>query len=476
MGDLDSAIDELAAEDPTGMSTSALAADIVAIDRAVARLAGERARRIAVFDEAGGGAADGAVTTAAWLRQACRTGGEESRTQVRVSAQLRDLPGTAAALRAGEIGWGHAALLAPVLTQARAVLDVESAQELEATLLELARVESADWVATAVRRVRFELDAEGELARADRDFRRRWVSTAVTPEGLVHIRGVLDAEGGATLLAALNAHMPPPSPEDTRSRSQVRADALVEIAGGEQARGDVPAVAGPRPHLTLTADLGTLQRAIGTTADRVAWKDVVLGRRGAELSWTGPIPAETARRIACDATVTRLLLDPEGQPLHLGRRRRLVSPAQREVLAQRDGGCIFPRCDRPPEWCDAHHLTSWVDGGRTDIEELCLLCRFHHRFTHEGGWTVTRDHFGRYTVEPTGGPGGPARPGSTRRRTARAGPLLTARCSGAAREVGKDRAASGPAGLAELDPEVGEVVDVVDGRETLAAEQVGGQE
>jgi hypothetical protein len=263
------------------------------------------------------------------------------------------------------------------------------------------------------------------------------------------------------LLAALDAHMPPPTPDDTRSRAQVRADALVEIAAGHLAHGDVPA-AGRRPHLTLTADLATLQRAIGAIgapanapgdavgragdavrrADSVDptrdvdWGSVVLGRVGAELGWTGPIPPETARRIACDATVTRLLLDPDGQPLHLGRTRRLVSPAQRIVLAQRDGGCVFPRCDRPPEWCDAHHLTSWVDGGRTDVEELCLLCRFHHRFTHEGGWTVTRDRFGRFTVEPPGGPGAPARRGSAHRRAARVGPPLVVRCGGSVRELG----------------------------------------
>jgi hypothetical protein len=488
MSTLDSAVDELAAEDPASMPTSALAADIVAIDRALARLAGERARRIAVFDAVDGGAADGAVTTAAWLRQTCRTGGQESRSQVRVSAMLSDLPTTATALRAGEIGWAHAALLGPVLTEARAVLDVEEAQELETTLVELARRESADRVATAVRRVQFLLDADGGLARADRDFRRRWLTTAVTSDGLVHIHGLLDAEGGATLLTALDAHMPPPTPDDLRTRAQVRADALVEVAGGELARGDLPAVAGRRPHLTLTADLGTLQRAIGALsiapgedADHggtactdsgavggVDWKDVVLGRLGAQLSWTGPIPAETARRIACDATVTRLLLDPEGQPLHLGRKRRLVSPAQRIALAQRDGGCIFPRCERPPEWCDAHHLKSWADGGRTDIEELCLLCRFHHRCTHEGGWTVTRDDFGRYTVEPPGGPGAPSRLVPARRRTARAGPPLTVRCAGAAR--------AGPVGLAGPDPEIGEVVDLVDGGEAFSAEQAGGQE
>jgi hypothetical protein len=131
------------------------------------------------------------------------------------------------------------------------------------------------------------------------------------------------------------------------------------------------------------------------------------GRAGASLGWTGPIPAATALRLACDATVTRLLLDPTGQPLHLGRTRRLVSPGQWTALVTRDRGCIAPGCGRPPQWCEAHHIVPWVLGGTTDLDTLALLCRVHHRYTHEGGWTVVRDAHGRYTLAPP-------RPGSHR--------------------------------------------------------------
>jgi hypothetical protein len=74
------------------------------------------------------------------------------------------------------------------------------------------------------------------------------------------------------------------------------------------------------------------------------------------------------------------------QPLDLGRASRVVTPAQRSALAVRDGGCVFPDCDRPLAWCEGHHLRHWLDGGPTDLANLALLCRAHHRAVHEGGW------------------------------------------------------------------------------------------
>jgi HNH endonuclease len=84
-------------------------------------------------------------------------------------------------------------------------------------------------------------------------------------------------------------------------------------------------------------------------------------------------------------------------PLDVGRASRVVHPAQRTALAVRDGGCVFPGCDRPLEWCEAHHLLHWLDGGPTDLANLALLCRAHHRAVHEGGWRLIRGPDGRLT-------------------------------------------------------------------------------
>ena len=77
-----------------------------------------------------------------------------------------------------------------------------------------------------------------------------------------------------------------------------------------------------------------------------------------------------------------------GQVLDLGRTNRTVSPAQRKALIVRDGGCIFPGCDRPASWCDAHHIIHWLDSGPTDLWNLCLLCSAHHHIVHDGGWRL----------------------------------------------------------------------------------------
>jgi hypothetical protein len=86
------------------------------------------------------------------------------------------------------------------------------------------------------------------------------------------------------------------------------------------------------------------------------------------------------------------------QPLEVGRTSRVVRAAQRAALAVRDGGCGFPGCGRPPAWCEAHHLRHWLHGGPTDLANLALLCRAHHRAVHEGGWRLHRGPDGRLTA------------------------------------------------------------------------------
>jgi hypothetical protein len=88
------------------------------------------------------------------------------------------------------------------------------------------------------------------------------------------------------------------------------------------------------------------------------------------------------------------------QPLEVGRTTRVVQPAQRVALAVRDGGCVFPGCERPLAWCEAHHVWHWLDGGPTDLDNLVLLCRAHHRAVHEDGWRLARGPDGRLTATP----------------------------------------------------------------------------
>jgi hypothetical protein len=148
---------------------------------------------------------------------------------------------------------------------------------------------------------------------------------------------------------------------------------------------------------------GTSATAVASGSDARA--DVVPRTprgRAPDTGWAGPISGEAARRLACDAGISRVIVDGPSQPLDVGRRTRTIPPALRTALVVRDRGCVFPGCDRPPPWTDAHHVTSWIDGGSTSLDNLALLCRIHHRTVHEGRWQLHRDPGGRWTARPLG--------------------------------------------------------------------------
>src|SRR2546423_967127 len=107
------------------------------------------------------------------------------------------------------------------------------------------------------------------------------------------------------------------------------------------------------------------------------------------------------RRLACDSWI-QAVVEGAGRPLGVGRRRRTVPRSLLHVLRHRDGGCRFPGCTRT-RWVHAHHVTFWADGGRTDLDNLLLLCTAHHRFVHEGGWRIEGDPGGELRfVHPEG--------------------------------------------------------------------------
>jgi Domain of unknown function (DUF222) len=251
----------------------------------------------------------------------------------------------------------------------------------------------------------------------------------VTWEGMVAVNGLLEPEAGQTLAAALEPLARPATADDSRSGGQRRADALAELARRQLEGGRLPRAGGVRPQLLVTVDLESLLGHPGGV--------------GGETGGVGPLEPEACRRLACDGAVTRVLvsrqppdhdqlshhahrhdlgpdLDPSlagrlqaaarllpptlggspSQPLEVGRATRVVNAGQRHALVVRDGGCAFPGCERPPAWCEAHHLVHWLYGGPTDLPNLALVCRAHHRAVHEGGWQLTRGPDGHLTATP----------------------------------------------------------------------------
>jgi hypothetical protein len=113
-----------------------------------------------------------------------------------------------------------------------------------------------------------------------------------------------------------------------------------------------------------------------------------------------PVSARTVSWLACTSWLTPMLLDDDGMPLKVGRSRRLFTSGQRLGFAVRDKGCVFPGCDRPPSWCEAHHIGPWSRGGGTDLINGCLLCGYHHRLIHRDDWQVMMAEDGHPQVIP----------------------------------------------------------------------------
>jgi hypothetical protein len=202
-------------------------------------------------------------------------------------------------------------------------------------------------------------------------------------DGAHSINGVLDAETAAGLAAALAPFLVPTGPDDLRTADQRRADGLAEIVATAVRSDELPTLSGATTALQVEVDLATL------TGDQ-AHPGRIGGTTGA-VAWLTP---QSISRLACDASVRRLLLDPNGIPLDLGREVRVFTAAQRRALATRDGGCRFPGCGRPAVHTGAHHLIPWAQGGQSDLENGLLLCRHHHRAVHQGGWVVWPEHRG----------------------------------------------------------------------------------
>lgn len=194
---------------------------------------------------------------------------------------------------------------------------------------------------------------------ADADARhlhdRRHLHVSPTLGGMVRIDGELDPDGGQVVLTALRSLTDPAGldPNDTRCQAQRRADALVDLCADHLAHGDAPVTGQTRPQVSVIVSTHALA---GHSADPCEFDDGTV------------ITPRAARRVACDATVTRVVMGPGSQVVDVGRATRTIPPATRTALVARDRHCRRPGCERPARWCDAHHVIHWADGGRTDLD------------------------------------------------------------------------------------------------------------
>jgi Domain of unknown function (DUF222)/HNH endonuclease len=423
-------IAQLADQDPADLPDALLAEQTLALHRLRDRLDGLCMRRLAHLDGRGAAGAEAgapALSTAAWLRAATCMGATAASRCVRTARALYRGPlrHTGQALADGDLSYEHAA----VLSDAAHDLPPSRVVQAEPVLLDAARRLDPPRLRQLGSHLRQLLDPDRADQRERRRLEQRGLWLAGTFDGMLALQGLLDAEAGEAVQAALAPLARPTGPDDPRTAAQRRADALGELAHQALQGGRLPQAGGQRPQLTVTVDVASLLAG-----------DPVGGSGG----WGTALPAEVVRRLACDATLTRavvrrhphptthddygthpgrsdsadpdaglaarlraglaLLPPPLGAPtqlLDLGRATRVVPPALRRALAVRDGGCVAAGCGRPAPWTDAHHLLPWLQGGPTSLDNLVLLCRSHHRAVHELGWRARRDPAsGQVTVCP----------------------------------------------------------------------------
>jgi hypothetical protein len=359
---------------------SDLGQELIEIRESVVQLEAVFAGGLGRFDKSGEYKADGALSLIDWLRWKAKLSGGAAMERVTIARQLEQLPQTQQAFTRGDVGYQHVALLARTAEKVGAA----AVRGEEPNLLKAAETMDPSQFAGVAKAFEYRCDHAAALAEANRAYMRRYLHISDAKDGLVHLEGLLDAEGGATLKTALAALMPPPRKGDDRTPGQRRVDALVELARRPLDGSKLGSAGGQRPHLVITASAETLAGLPGAPP--------------AQLEGVGPIPIETAQRHACDSSVSWLLgraeLESETSHAH----QRIPAPTRRALVA-RDRGCVVNHCNRPAVWCDGHHVVWWTRGGKTALGNLALVCGRHHRMLHEEGWTLERKD-GRWLAKP----------------------------------------------------------------------------
>jgi len=339
------------------------------------------------FDEGGGWAVHGALSCAHWLAWRIGLDPGAARERVRVARALGALPVLDDALRRGAVSYAKVRAMTRVATP-----------DNEARLLELARHATGAQLEKICRGFRRALANVADRPESLTDEEcRRFVRTRDTDDGMVCVEARLRPEEAATVLRALEAARQrawrsdvsaetrtPPTAQGTGGGREprvtlARADALVAVAETYLAGGSDAAPV----ELVVHVDEAALREDTRAT-------DPVDAR--ATLDDGSALSVATAQRLACDATVVRVLEDDAGNVRPLGRRTRRIATSLRRALRVRDGGCRFPGCTN--RITDAHHVVAWSRGGATTLANLCSLCRRHHRVVHEHGYRVERTDAG----------------------------------------------------------------------------------
>lgn len=375
------------------LSDAGLTERLVDLTAAIDRLTALRREVAGEWDKRLVWAGDGSRSGAAWLAHNTEVSRGCAAAELRVAHRLRVMPAVAEASKNGELGAEKVTALTHAVDGDRTGRLAELFAEHEVQLVTDAKRLTVDQTRAAIRYWRCcAADATGSL---DAQAQHEAMELRLTPayDGMVDLFGRLDAVSAAMLSTRLDqvmdqryrAERATLTDGDTpRSSTQRRADALIDLVTRAGAALDDPDPDGsepnrPLPLLLVDVPLETLE-----------------GRSGkpATLPDGEPVPHDTLARLACEAGIAGLITRAGHLTVDLGRTTYTPNRGQRRALHKRDGRCVFPGCDAPAGWCDAHHIWPWEHGGHTAIWNMALICRHHHHLVHEGGFRLLADPSG----------------------------------------------------------------------------------
>src|SRR6202171_6384808 len=321
--------------------------------------------------KAGAHLVNGCITAASWIARNCKMSVTSAHDRLRVGEQLESLPLVRAALNSGEIGYQSTSQLARLREKLGDKQDLFNEEE----MLGFAREFSVRELRELCDRAWHVVDPDGFFNDAEENYTRRRLHISQIGDGMYAVDGLLDPVTGAAWKTAVDALARRKGPEDERTAAQRRHDAHAEMVNHAMDQGTLPRRNGVRPHINVTTTIEGLKNEVGAPP--------------ADLELSLPISTRTLERLTCDCNISRVLL-ADSMVIDVGRAKRTVSGPTWRALRARDRGCRFPGCDRPVEWSNPHHIIHWARGGQSNLPNMVLLCYFHHRLVHEGGWQVIK--------------------------------------------------------------------------------------
>lgn len=347
------------------------------------------------FDKAGAWRDCGATSMAGWLRHRTHCSQRDAGRWARTARRLADLPVTSQAYSEGALSSGQVQAIVANLNNDTTPLFAAAEPELVAKLagMRLRDVSTLmqSWAAAAKDHLQPDPSEEGEPEATGPE---RSLHLSETLDGRGEMTASLDPEGRALAETAIRlAETPDTEAEPPRTPARRRADAFVDICRFFLDHQHTHKGGRHRPHLNIILDYENLTGehpcphsgpSSTTAADGPQPAQPHSG--GGRLLDGTTLDAATIHRLACDAGIHRVVMAGRSSILDYGYTTRTIPANLWAALVARDRHCRFPGCDRPPQWCEAHHVQPWEHGGPTCIGNLILGCSRHHHILHTPGW------------------------------------------------------------------------------------------